>query len=248
MLKASSQQLPLSIEPSQIWFGNDGQWNPFIIGVGSPPQWVHLLISTTSTLPWVVLSDGCPPDSENTACSTTRGGLFEKNQSSTWEDKGEYGLLYEQNLGIAGQGDVGLDNISLGFAGSHASNVSLKGQLVAGITTPNFWLATWGIRPAETNLTTIDNPFPSALFVLKEENIIQSLSWGYTAGAYWRSQESKTAISSLTFGGYDNARLQPHNTTFKFAVDTSRDLVVGIQAIEVDSQNLLAGCYVLSLY
>ena len=41
----------------------------------------------------------------------------------------------------------------------------------------------------------------------------------------------KTVLGSLTFGGYDSARFAPNDVTFPLDLDDSRELVVGIQAI-----------------
>jgi hypothetical protein len=98
----------------------------------------------------VVLSEGCYP--EDTTCKTKRGGVFQKNQSSTWQEKGLFELFFEQNLGINDNGDFGLDSFSLGLAGTEAAKVFASNQLVAGIAAQDIYIATWGIRPAETNL------------------------------------------------------------------------------------------------
>lgn len=135
--------------------------------------------------PWVVLPQGCTPN-DRASCEEARGGLFRQNESSTWQSQGLYTLGFEQNLDIQANGDFGLDTITLGIPGSNAP--VLESQVVAGIAAKDFYVATWGIRPAPTNLTDIGNPIPSLMQVLKEQSTIHSLSWGYTAGAYYQSQ------------------------------------------------------------
>lgn len=52
---------------------------------------------------------------------------------------------------------------------------------------------------------------------------------------------------SLTLGGFDESRFVPHNITFNFADDSSRDLVVGLQSISVgDSSFSLLSSPILS--
>ncbi|MCJ1333031.1 hypothetical protein MMC10_009725 [Thelotrema lepadinum] len=225
---------PLSIVPSQNWYGNDGPWNPFYIGFGAPAQYVKLLISTTATLPNAVIPQACNSSLPAT-CPANRGGLFDKNQSSTWKDDGFFSLSIEQNLGSKATGNFGWDTVQLGLPGSQASNVTLQGQLVAGIVSMNFYLANWGLRPHDTNLTSMNNQYPSVIQNLKNQSRIPSKSWGYTAGAYHRSQVSKSAFASLILGGSDSSRYVPHNTTFNFAADVARDLIVGIQSITTNT-------------
>ena len=69
---------------------------------------------------------------------------------------------------------------------------------------------------------------------LKKQNLIPSISFGYTAGAPYRL---KKVYGSLTLGGYDVSRLVPNSHSFTFAPDNSRDLVVGIQSITFEAQN-----------
>ena len=168
-------------------------------------------------------------------CPANRGNLFNKNQSSTWKDDGLFSLSLEQNLGSKATGNFGWENVQLGLPGSQASNITLQGQLVAGIVSMDYYLANWGIRPHYTNLTTMNNQYPSMIQNLKNQSKIPSKSWAYTAGAFHRSQASKSAFASLIFGGSDSSRYVPHNTMFNFATDVARDLVVGIQSITTNT-------------
>ncbi|SLM40572.1 Aspartic peptidase domain [Lasallia pustulata] len=217
----------ISINPSQSWQGNDGPWSTFTLGIGTPAQWVQVLISTTGVQPWVILSQGCTPTDPPT-CGKSRGNIFYINQSSTWQDEGLYELDLELNLGYTGSGDFGYDTLSLGLLGTGLPNMSH--QVIAGIAAKDFYLGSWGISPYPTNLTTLDDPKPSLMSDLKEKNLISSLSYGYTAGAQYRL---KGVLGSLTLGGYDASLFTPSSTSFGFAADTSRDLVVGIKSISM---------------
>lgn len=137
----------------------------------------------------MVLSQGCTPTDPWT-CGSTRGDIFYINESSTWQDEGFYELDLELNLGYTGNGDFGYDTVSLGLLGTGLPNMSH--QILAGIAAKDFYLGSWGISPYPTNLTNLDDPMPSLMSNLKEENLIPSLSYGYTAGAQYRK-----TISSL---------------------------------------------------
>ncbi|KAL8717010.1 MAG: hypothetical protein Q9225_005709 [Loekoesia sp. 1 TL-2023] len=235
---------PIIVSPSQAWDGNDGPWSTFALGFGTPPQFVRVLVSTTCPQPWAVDPLGCTT-TDPSNCPYRRGNQFYKNLSSTWQDKGLYELDEELNLGFTGNGNFGLDSITLGYPGS--SSVTINHQLLATIATKDFYLATWGIAPRATNLTrpgqnpvtfAAEDAYPSLLSILKQENKIPSISYGYTAGARHRL---KQVPASLTLGGYDASRFVSSNLTFSFADDNSRDLVVGIQSISVvgSSETLL---------
>lgn len=131
--------------------GNDGPWSTFTLGIGSPPQYVRVLVSTTCPQPWAVDPLGCTA-SDPPNCGFKRGNRFDKNQSSTWQDKGLYELDQELNLGYDGNGNFGLDSITLGYPGS--GTVSLEQQVLATIASKTYYIATWGIAPRPTNLTS----------------------------------------------------------------------------------------------
>ena len=54
----------LSITPSTNWYGDDGTWSAISIRVGTPPQWVDVMVSTVSSETWVVGNGGCLNNSE----------------------------------------------------------------------------------------------------------------------------------------------------------------------------------------
>ncbi|MCJ1475099.1 hypothetical protein MMC13_003759 [Lambiella insularis] len=87
----------------------------------------------------------------------------------------------------------------------------------------------FGVNPKPTNFTSIGENQASYMTTLKDQNLIPSVSFGYTAGNQYRL---KTVLGSLTLGGYDSARFSSNNVSFTFAPDDSRDLVVGVQAIK----------------
>lgn len=174
---------PISIDPTQAWEGNDGPWSTFFLGVGTPVQYFRVLISLSTVQPWLVVPEGCT-SSDPSDCSDHRGGLFNYNKSSSWREAGLYTLVFEENLGYFDNGVFGFDSISMGLLGTSAPK--LDNQVLAGIATKDFYLGLWGVGPRPTNLTVLNNPYPSLMTNLKKQNKVPSLSYGYTAGAQYR--------------------------------------------------------------
>ncbi|KAK6582505.1 hypothetical protein PZA11_004913 [Diplocarpon coronariae] len=98
-----------------------------------------------------------------------------------------------------------------------------------GIATKDFILGEFGIGPKPTNFTSFQDPQPSFMWSLRNQSMIPSISWGYTAGARY---QLKNVAGSLTLGGYDASRFVPNGVTFAFNQDDSRPLTIGVQAIQ----------------
>ncbi|KAL8871318.1 MAG: hypothetical protein Q9174_002822 [Haloplaca sp. 1 TL-2023] len=187
---------------------------------------VRVLVSTSSQVSWIVLEGvGCRANDD--VCANARGGLFDMNASSTWQSNGFWQLGNERNLDIFANGLFGNDTLGLGIPGS--GGPTLENQIMAMIGTEDFYLGMFAINPKRTNYTGItEQGQASYMTTLREQGLIPSVSFGYTAGAQYRL---KKVLGSLTLGGYDQSRFTPNNMSFSFAPDTDRDLVVGIQSI-----------------
>ncbi|CAF9905691.1 hypothetical protein IMSHALPRED_003931 [Imshaugia aleurites] len=199
--------------------------------VGTPAQNLRLLPSNSGNAIWPVLPQGCivgdPSD-----CSDLRGTLFLPNTSSTWDNLGLYDLFLPEEwpLGYSGNANFGYDNLTLGWPGGGLP--ALSHQIIEGFATKDFYIGSLGLSPSAINITTLDDPQPSFLGALAQQNKTPSTSWAYTAGAYYRQP---TAFGSLTLGGYDTTRFVQNNVTFPFGPDTSRDLIVPIRSITSDA-------------
>ncbi len=172
--------------------GDDGSWSTFLINVGAPPQELHVLASTDVAATWVIAPDGCQSgDASN--CTTARGGTFDSNKSTSWKTKGMFGLLGETNLGYSGNdvnGTFGFD--TLGIPGkSGVANVSSDDLVLAAIATREFFVGNLGLSTQPVNFTDAGDSTPSFLNSLKNQNLIPSVSFGYTAGASY-SKSSMT--------------------------------------------------------
>jgi hypothetical protein len=85
-----------------------------------------------------------------------------------------------------------------------------------------------GLNPWPTNFTTLNDPQPSFITLLRNQNYIPSLSYSYTVGAPYRLNK---ALGSLVLGGYDTSRFQNTNSSYSFFSDQTRDLTVGLLSI-----------------
>lgn len=148
-------------------------------------------------------------------------------QSSTWQAVNLYELGLESNLNYTGNGEYGVDTVGLQLPNS--AGLTLTHQIVAGIATKDFLYGVFGLGPKPTNFTDFNQPQPSFMWSLKNQSIIPSLSWAYTAGAPY---SAKKVLGSLTLGGYDSSRFAPNNMSFPFGSDDSRPLIVGLQGIQ----------------
>lgn len=122
--------------------------------------------------------------------------------------------------------------MGLGIQGS--GGPSLPNQIVAAFSTDDFYLGYFGVNPTSTNFTEAEKGKASYLTTLKDQNLISSLSFGYTAGNQYRL---KQVLGSLTLGGVDSGRFRPNNLSIPFGPQSTRSLLVGIQSISSVNQN-----------
>lgn len=231
-----SEPSAIVVPASQHFEGNDGPWSTFDLRVGSPEQFLRVLVSTASPELIVPLSEyACSPDVFNNStvppdCAVSRGNLFNPNTSSTWVDGGLYeinhnGVGLGASLGYKQDAQWGLERIGIGLNGP-----ALLNQSVAGVAYPApFYLGVIGLNNQPVNFTTLGNySAPSLVTTLKEQRKIPSVSWSYTAGAKYRL---KQVNGQLIFSGYDTSRFTENAASFTMADDVTRDLVVALQSI-----------------
>lgn len=95
-----------------------------------------------------------------------------------------YNLETESNLSLIATDKFGYEKVGFGWQGA---GPVLEHQAIAGISTTDFWLGTLGLNPRPTNFTDFTDPQPSFMQRLKNNSLILSLSWSYTAGAPYRT-------------------------------------------------------------
>lgn len=172
------------------WHGNDGNWSTFRIDVGTPGQAFNVVPSIIGAETWVPVAQGCP--SGDYVCAASRGVVaasngslstgFEYDSSSTWDQIGIYNLPYERDVYAAANatGFYGMDTVALG------NGTGLKNQTVAGISTEEFWLGSFGLGPQPALFPRVQaEDIPSLLVSMKAADETASLSFGYNAGAWY---------------------------------------------------------------
>lgn len=187
----------------------------------------------------MVLPKGCVTGDTN--CPSARGVLFNNSNSKSWSEIESAVYLFQDPSLTA---VLGNDTLTLGAEGN--TGPLLTNQVIFGIADDRkYYLGMLGLSQVPTSLSKDEKGQPSFLTSLRDQNIIPSLSFGYTAGAQYRESPArecqnvffsysmiglKGVPGSLTLGGYDQSRFTPNNSTFSFAPGTT-DLVVGIQSI-----------------
>ena len=153
--------------------------------MGTPEQSVRVLISTASQQTWVILPRGCLQT--DTVCPDARGGIYNNNTSSTWSQLGPgyFQLSVEQNLNFSATALYGHDTVGLGSQDS--GGPTLQAQIVGGINSEVFYLGMFGLNPKPTKFNSpgLDGEQSSYLTSLKNQNLIPSVSFGYTAGGQY---------------------------------------------------------------
>ena len=163
--------------------------------MGTPEQLVRVLPSTAASATWVVIPSGC--EHAPSVCSDARGGLFNFNDSSSWDNLGLYTLVVEQNIAANQSGIYGTDTLSLGLNNavgtpadvmySNASGgnggVTLPNQIFAGVKDYYYFNGIFGLSRQPMYLGNLTTPRDSFLTSLRKADLIPSLSWAYTAGA-----------------------------------------------------------------
>jgi hypothetical protein len=129
-------------------------------------------------------------------CESSRGDVFNHNVSTNYIIKSIY------NFGIAAAfrdfgfatvlGQVGWDSVELDYPqkGNDIKNPNKVDHLtLVEITEWNYtWVGMFGLDVRPSNLSDLGGmkaPQDTLLRKLKQENLIPSLSWAYTAGSRW---------------------------------------------------------------
>ena len=142
---------------------------------------------------------GCPcsgPDYNAPYGTLTGGGpgAFEAfmasgflwNQSSTWQAKPSTVISEESFLNVTSSAYFGVDRVGLGSDAS--AGLNLSSSLIAGVSTETFYLGILGLKPQSITDISTSTAYASPATLmeqLKNQNLIPSLSYGYTAGAIY---------------------------------------------------------------
>jgi hypothetical protein len=193
---------PISFSPSQDWDGMDGQWSSFIVRVGTPEQNFRVFPAPAMGETIVPIDDGCNGPKDLPDCGKLRGvstfkgmpsGGLQVNESSTWSEIGIYHLDLKPDLGFTGKGLYGLDH--MGLMVQNSGGPYMENAVVAAVKTKVIWNGLFGLSPKGSNFSEFSNPQPSYMTNLKNKNMIPSLSFGYTAGAYYSESKVSSTYS-----------------------------------------------------
>ncbi|KAI0402082.1 aspartic peptidase domain-containing protein [Xylaria palmicola] len=213
----------LWLEPSLKWHGIDGNWSSTTLYVGEPAQELDVVVSTSISEMWVVEDSGCG----SPLCNDARGGVFNRNASKSWSPMGVWQLGLK-TIGIQANGDYGMETVVV-YDSVRRWQTSLNKLLVAGINDTAAYTGFFGLGITDGNFGGVVAQGPLASLV-QQSGIIPSHSYGYTAGAYYAG--TKGVPMSLTLGGYDSNRFEPHDVQFSLNATTRQPqvLIRGITA------------------
>lgn len=187
-----------------------------------------------------------------------RGGVFTYSQSATWIDTMPHKLddmAVFQRYGLKDMGaEFGRDTLSLGYVDS--GNVVVPSAVVGGVLDVKYFvIGQFGLRPEPTNFTDkseMNAGQRSFMQRLRDHKSIASLSYGYTAGAYYRKyhemkrnalqsvltppEVSPGTPGSLTMGGYDANRRTGKEASFPMYSDIDWPLMVKLNAVVINAR------------
>lgn len=193
---------PMVFQPSQEWHGNDGNWSTFMVRVGTPEQNFDVLPSAATGQVILPHPIGCLPAKGVPAdCPNLRGVLpsnhqvgFMPNISTSWQEAGFYEMLLESKLYVD-QAFYGKDRVGLSIQNSGMP--TLEGQVIGTVRRTPFFVGFFGLSPIATNFTDFDQPQRAYLTTLRDQNSIPSLSFAYTAGAYYSTSSIRYPYDTL---------------------------------------------------
>ncbi|USW48894.1 Putative aspartic peptidase A1 family, aspartic peptidase domain superfamily [Septoria linicola] len=225
--------VPFVWQPRLNWSRNDGNWSTFSISVGTPAQTFHVFPSTVGAEVWIPMVEGCSQYAI-VNCGAVRGVLpfdgapssgFQPNESSSWQEIGIYSLGLEESLyGPDDSGLYGLDVVALGSSGASFT------QTIAGFATSNFWLGVLGLGVVPAAFDVKEQNVEGVLTTMVDKSLIPSQSYGYSAGAAYRS-----AAGGIVLGGYDQSAFTPSNVNFDLYFSGSRSLTASLRGVVVSN-------------
>lgn len=111
---------------------------------------------------------------------------YQSNVTSSWQEKPGLEIQDESYLNVTSSAQYGVDVVGLGPDAS--AGLTLSSSLIAGVPTEPFYLGSLGLKPARTTVVNQSKAYASTATLmtqLKDQNLIPSLSYGYTAGAIY---------------------------------------------------------------
>jgi hypothetical protein len=129
--------------------GSDGPWSTLMMQIGTPPQFLKMLVSTSNPETLVVDAEGCKTE-DTKDCPTDRGSIFEPKNSSTWEDfrnGSSYPLDEHRGIHVRGNGSYGSDVVHITNRQVNADlDMSLPQHIIAQISTKDYFLGSFTVH------------------------------------------------------------------------------------------------------
>ncbi|KAK7510235.1 aspartic peptidase domain-containing protein, partial [Phyllosticta citriasiana] len=210
--------------------GPDNSWSTFWLNIGNSTTDIRVLPSTSFS--WIVATNsvGCENGPED--CQDSRGQFYDPASSAA-------------PLGNVGMGSSTLQepSVNASLVSDYVSfpdslnKIHAESQAIANIAQIDYWVGLLPLNPKTNSISAVTNKYSSLLQTLKSQSQIPSLSWGYTAGANYKSSK---VYGSLTLGGYDSSRFD--NTTKvdgEFTDDPAQDFTVSLVSITTPEFDLL---------
>lgn len=207
----------LWFEPSLRWYGIDGNWSSTTLFVGEPAQEIDVLVSTSISEVWLVENSGCG----SPLCDDARGGVYNRSASKSWSPMGLWQLGLK-TIGILANGDYATETVVV-YDSVPRWQTSLSKLLVAGINDTAAYTGFFGLGITDGNFGGVVAQGPVASLV-QQSGLIPSHSYGYTPGAYYAGERG--VPMSLTLGGYDANRFEPHDVQFSLNATTRQPQVL----------------------
>ena len=203
--RADAIPLPKSLQPTVVnptgqFDGNDGKWSSFSINVNSDSDGLNgqnfrILISTSSPITLLPMPNGwCNAD-----CAERRGVLLYNGKqpegleiTDTWKQSGIYTIplpywysdtFVNQTSNDTLGGLWGLTNVGLGE--SSAQSQVLAKRNVVGYYFEDFFMGSFGLAAGEVGSTGGTRATFLSQYELDQQ--VPSSSYGYAAGAYYRT-------------------------------------------------------------
>ncbi|KAF1924199.1 acid protease [Didymella exigua CBS 183.55] len=235
--------VPIVVNTSGTFDGNDGKWSTFYINVNSDSQGLHgqnfkVLIFTSSPM---VLVPGSTEWCVTKECAEQRGILISSGgqqllgmeKSGSWMTAGLFSIpvpdWYSQDLvqgNMSLRGEWGSTNVGLGL--SDESSPVLQDIYIAWYIFKDYYLGSFGLAMGSVGGDGATKP--TFLTQFKSVGKIASISYGYTAGAWYRNNE-KGAPGNLVLGGYDKSRMTDKTLSLHMPNDQTYTLEIGIPSI-----------------
>lgn len=180
--------------------GVDGNWSTFGFLVGSNN--VNVLFSTALSEFWAVGPGGCNRSmalrisrtilrrvltcfaTDDPHCSSNRGGIYYPSDSKHWSGLGTWELGLP-DLGTGGNGQYGFDTIA-GLNPMTGVGYQMSNVLISAINSTDYFLGFFGVGMRSGNFGDIVATPPMRQAVASF-GWVSSYSYGYTAGASYRS-------------------------------------------------------------